>query len=146
MKCIHLFLKKYLIYCKYLPLIISGIDYEVKVIFNALTRKSTAVEGKKFLELFFGCWTLVWQHPMKSLSSLCPSVCLFVHPSLNFLNIGSLVFSNIVHDNSWPWYLVTGGDFWKKIWWPKFGLNQGLGFWLFSQVWFISFPWNWIQW
>ena len=38
------------------------------------------------------------------------SVRLSVHPSvrpwLNFLKIGSLVFSDIVHD-SWPWYLVT---------------------------------------
>ena len=32
-----------------------------------------------------------------------PSVC----PSLRFLKIGSLVFSNIVHDDSWPWYLVA---------------------------------------
>ena len=30
---------------------------------------------------------------------------------------------------------------WNK---PKFGLQ--LGFLSFSQVWFISFPWNYIQW
>ena len=47
--------------------------------------------------------TLVGQRPMKSLSSVCPSV----HPSLSFLKIGSLVLSDIVHDDSWPWYLVT---------------------------------------
>ena len=29
-----------------------------------------------------------------------------VHPSLSFLKIGSL-FSDIVHSDSWPWYLVT---------------------------------------
>ena len=27
--------------------------------------------------------------------------------ALRFLNIGSLVFSDIVHDDSWPWYLVS---------------------------------------
>ena len=47
--------------------------------------------------------TLVGQHPMKSLLFVCPSVC----PSLTFLKIGSLVFSDIVHDDSWPWHLVT---------------------------------------
>ena len=68
--------------------------------------------------------TLGGQRPMKSPSSVCPSVSLSVSvlPSLSFLKIGSLVFSDIVHDDSWPWYLVT------------------------DEVWFISFPWNRIQW
>ena len=35
------------------------------------------------------------------------SVCLSVRPSLNFLKTGSLVFCDIVHDDSWSWYLVT---------------------------------------
>ena len=35
------------------------------------------------------------------------SVRLFVRLSLSFLKIRSLVFSDIVHDDSWPWYLVT---------------------------------------
>ena len=52
----------------------------------------------------FGRSTLAGQRPMKSLSSVGPSVCpsvrLSVRPSLSFLKIGSLVFSNIVHDNS----------------------------------------------
>ena len=48
---------------------------------------------------FIGRSTLVGQHPMKSLSSVCPP--------LIFLKIGSLVFSDIVHNDSWPWYLVT---------------------------------------
>ena len=30
-----------------------------------------------------------------------------VRPSLGFLKIGPLGFSGIVHDESWPWYLVT---------------------------------------
>ena len=51
-------------------------------------------------ELVFGRSTLVGQDPMKPLSSFC----LFAHLSLSFLKIGSLVFSGIVHDNSWPWY------------------------------------------
>ena len=32
---------------------------------------------------------------------------LSVRPSLSFLKNGALVFSNIVHDDSWPWYLLT---------------------------------------
>ena len=43
------------------------------------------------------------------------SVRLYVRPSLSFLKIGSLVFSDIVHNDSWPWYLVTDRDrFLKK--------------------------------
>ena len=36
----------------------------------------------------------------------------------------------------------------KKIGSPSFGQVWGsqLGFLPFSEVWFISFPWNWIQW
>ena len=55
---------------------------------------------------YFGRSTLVGQRPMKSLSS----VRLSVRP------IGSLVFSDVVHDDSWPWYLVTDETrFLKKI-------------------------------
>ena len=47
--------------------------------------------------------------------------------SLNFLKIGSLVFSGIVHDDSWPWHLVTDRarilTKKKKYWQPEFGLN-----------------------
>ena len=43
------------------------------------------------------------QRPMKSLSSVCPSV----RPSLSFLKIGLLVLFDIVHDYNWPWYLVS---------------------------------------
>ena len=40
---------------------------------------------------------------------------LSVRPSLSFLKIGSLVFSDIVNHDSWPWYLVTdGARFLKK--------------------------------
>ena len=44
----------------------------------------------------FGLSKLVRQRPVKSLSSVGPSV----HPSLSFLKIESLVFSDIVHDDS----------------------------------------------
>ena len=80
---------------------------------------------------------------------ICQSVCL----SLSFFKIGSLVFSNIVHviaDQDIHW--LTEPDFWtKKIWQPEFvpnGSKSGpkLSFWTFSEVWFISFPWNCIQW
>ena len=31
----------------------------------------------------------------------------FLGSSLSFLRIKSLVFAGIIHDDSWPWYLVT---------------------------------------
>ena len=49
---------------------------------------------------------LVGQRPMKSFSSVCPSVRPSIHPSLSFLKIELLAFSDIVHDDSWPWHLV----------------------------------------
>ena len=48
---------------------------------------------------------------MKSLSSVGLSARLsvrpFIRPSLTFLKIGSLDFSDVVHDDSWRWHLVT---------------------------------------
>ena len=81
-----------------------------------------------------------------------PSVGLSGRPSLGFLKIGWLVFSDIVHEDSWPWYLVTDEARFKKkklksqMWvkWTK--IRPKFSFLLFSQVWFISFPWNCIQW
>ena len=50
------------------------------------------------------------QGPTKSFSSVRLSVHLsilpFVRLSLTFLKIGLLDFPDIVHDDSWPWYLV----------------------------------------
>ena len=60
--------------------------------------------------LCFGCSMLVGQRHMKLLTSICPSVC----PSLSFLKIGSLAFSDIVHNDSWPGYLATDGPRFKK--------------------------------
>ena len=67
---------------------------------------------------------VLWNHS-------CPSVCLCfrwsVRTSQNFLKIGSLVFSDIVHDDNWPWYLVTDeARFLKKNFWrPKSGPKWG---------------------
>ena len=56
--------------------------------------------AKKFSIVFFRRSTLVGQRPMKSHSSLClsarPSAC----PSLSFLETRSLVFSDVVYDDS----------------------------------------------
>ena len=76
-----------------------------------------------------------------------------VHLSLGFLKIGSLVFSDIVHDDSWPWDPVTDAATFlikimaARIWakWVKGG-PETFFLLLFSQVWFISIPWNDIQW
>ena len=69
------------------------------------------------------------------------------------LKICSLVFSDIVHDGRRPWYLMTDAvRFWKrKNWQLDFGpnglkLDLKLGFLAFSQIWFIGFPYNCIQW
>ena len=73
---------------------------------------------------------LVGERPMKSLLSVCRSVRL----SLSFLKIGSLVFSDIVHDGSWTWHLVNDRarflkkSFWQPEFepkWPKSGPNLG---------------------
>ena len=47
---------------------------------------------------------------------------LSVGPALNFLKTGSLVFSDIVHGDSWPWFLVIGEAkfFGEKTWRPEF--------------------------
>ena len=56
--------------------------------------------------------------------SVCLSVCPSVPPSLSFLKIGLLVFSDIVHDDSWPWYLLTDkARFLKKVLRLEFGPN-----------------------
>ena len=69
---------------------------------------------------FLSCfWTLDVSRTASyeiSLICVCLSICLSICLSLSFLKIGSLVFSDIVHDDSWPWYLVT-----DRIWakWAK---------------------------
>ena len=114
---------------------------------------------------FIGRSTLVGQRPMKTLSSVNPSV----RPSLSFLKIGSLVFFDIVHHDSWPW--LTEPDFREKflkfssLVFLEFACNDSLqqcltssrgkvhekifrppNFGLMGQVWFISFPVNYIGW
>ena len=105
--------------------------------------------------IFFhiGRSTLVGQHPLKLFSSVCLSVLVSVRPSLNVFKIGSLVFSDIVHDDSWSWFVVTEEDrfFKKKNWRPKFGPNGSKlgpkwGISPFYWVWVLCFPWNCIQW
>ena len=107
------------------------------------------------VSLSVGRLTLVGQRPMKNQSraSVRLSVCLSVRPSLSFLKIGSLVFSDIVQGDSWPWYVVTdearfAGERLAAQIWAKNRLKSGpkLVFLPFSQVWFISFPWNCMQW
>ena len=68
--------------------------------------------------------TLVGQRHVKSLSSVCLSICLSICPSVtSFLKMGLLVFSDIVHDDSWLWYLVTNEAkfFGEKIDGPNLG-------------------------
>ena len=101
--------------------------------------------GVQFLHLLFYIKNLVnftksyQAHWTLDVSRLSPS----------FLKIGLLVFSDIVHQDSWPWYLVTDKARFlkKKIWRSKLvsnvpKLDQRLGFLSFFQVWFISFPGN----
>ena len=72
---------------------------------GATNFKTLKVKMYTFPILIFRRSTLVGQHPIKSLLFVCPSVRL----SLSFLKFGSLVFSDIVLDDSWPWYLVSDG-------------------------------------
>ena len=68
--------------------------------------------------VFIGRSTLVRLRPLKSLSFVCLSIC---------LKIGLLVFSDIAHDDSWPWNFVTDEARFlkkkKKIWRHEFGPN-----------------------
>ena len=97
--------------------------------------------------------TFVGQRPMKSLSYVCPSV----RPSVTkftqdwIISFFLILYMMIADHDVW-W--LTEPDFWKKKqknWQPEFGLNGSksdskLVFLRFLQVWFISFPWNCIQW
>ena len=76
-------------------------------------------ESHKVCMHVFFCFLLdTWQYSV--CMPVCPSVC----PSLNFLKIG-LLFPDIVHDDSWPWYLVTDETrLLKKIWRPKSRPNR----------------------
>ena len=60
----------------------------------------TYILYKKFLDARRWSDSALWNHCL-------PSVCPSDRPSLSFLKIGSLVFCDVVHDDSWPWYLVT---------------------------------------
>ena len=61
---------------------------------------------------------------MKSISSVCLpvclSVCLSVYPTINFLKVGSLIFSDIVHDGmiiaDHDIYWLTKPDLKKNNW------------------------------
>ena len=99
----------------------------------------------KFWMLNFG-WTTYHEITLVNLS-VPLSISLSVHPSLNFIKIGSLVFSNIVNDESWPWYLVTEkARILKKHLVAQIGpngpkLGPNWGFLSFPWVWIIIFPW-----
>ena len=59
--------------------------------------------GKKYVMVFSGnyFWTLdVSQTVFYEITLVRLSVCLSVRPSLHFLKIGALVFSDILHDDS----------------------------------------------
>ena len=85
----------------------------------------------QFILLQFYFWKLnVSRAAFYEFILVCLSVCLSVRTSLNFLKIGSLIFSDIVHDDNWPWYLVTDEAIFlkKKIGSPNLGptsLNKG---------------------
>ena len=73
----------------------------------------------------FGYWTLnVSWTVAYEIALIDLSICLSGRPSLGFLKISSLVVSDNVHDDSWPWYLVTDeARFFKtKVSSPNLGL------------------------
>ena len=56
----------------------------------------------------FECWTFdVSRTASYEITFFRLSIYPSVRPTLSFLKIGSLVLSDIVHDDSWPSYLVT---------------------------------------
>ena len=120
-------------------------------------------EKKKWMQKWYwflvGCSTLVGQCPLKSLSAVFLSVRLFICPPVTKVSEDwIIIFSDIVHDDNWPWYLVTEkARFLEKKkkkeekWWSDFESNgpksdTKWGFLPFSCVWNISFSWNCIRW
>ena len=75
------------------------------IFFGTIWRLKTLVffeeksSKSSYICVFIGRSMFVGQRPMKSLTS--------VRLSLHFLKTGSLVFSDIVQDDTRPWYLVT---------------------------------------
>ena len=90
----------------------------------------------------FGRSTLVIRCPVKSLSSVCMSVHLSVCPSITKFSEDWIIifFADVVHDDSWPWYLVTSKARFlkKKIYDPDLvpmGLNQAQN----EVAWYFTF-------
>ena len=104
-------------------------DIDLEIAFVKLIKFCRMKSGCQFCFLVsqhtVGRSTSVGQRPMKSLSSVCLSVCPSVRPSLNFLKIEPF---NILHNDRLPLYLVTDeARFLKKIGGPTvgpMGLNQ----------------------
>ena len=102
-----------------------------------------------FLSLLFISWKLDVNQTMSYEITL---VLLFVrtsvHLSLILLNIWSLVFSDIVHDDSWQRYVVTvkARFFFKELAaqiWPNGPKSDTKwGFLPFYWAWVIRFYWN----
>ena len=95
------------------------------------SRRSTTIKLLQKWKTYFSKWYSeigklvryllhVKKHPMKSLLSVRLSICPSVHPSQSFLKIRSLVFFDIVHDDSWPWHLVTDKARFFDLW-SEFG-------------------------
>ena len=63
--------------------------------------------------LYTACRALdISQTASYEITLVCLSICLSICPSLK---TGLLVFSDVVDDDSWPWYLATDeARFWKK--------------------------------
>ena len=79
---------------------------------------------------------------------VCLSICLSICLSLK---TGLLVFSDVVDDDSWPWYLATdeGRFLKKKIFHDLPNQPKSVPKWGFSPlscVWIIGFPWNCMYW
>ena len=128
----------------------NDISFDFNPLYNirmAVLDISKALDKVWHKVLMLDAWR--WRTASYQITLVRPYVC----PSLNFLKIGSLGFFDIVHDDSWLWYLVADEArfFFKKNWQSEFGpkgpkSGPKLGFLSFSEVWFISFPCNCIQW
>ena len=90
----------------------------------ALQSKRKALSCNLFILLDARCGTASYE-----ITFVLLFVCLSVRPSLSFLKIISLVFSDIAHNYSWPWYLVTGEAriLKKKIEGPNLGKWTKIG-------------------
>ena len=94
----------------------SGVQMPSKCYLD-ITQKPNVICKENFAQILIGLSSLVGQHPMKSLLSICLSLQLSI-----YLKIGSLLFSDIVLDQGFPQFLPEILKYWVGVQWGQSSL------------------------